>query len=49
MHRIAVYSLDRHRCFLSLGYGKAGVRERSKYLVSYSIDKIDFLEIYGAA
>jgi hypothetical protein len=28
---------------------KAGVRERSKYLVSYSIDKIDFLEIYGAA
>jgi hypothetical protein len=29
---------------------KAGVRERSKYLVSYSIDRnIDFLEIYGAA
>jgi hypothetical protein len=28
---------------------KAGVRERSKYIVSYSIDKIDFLEIYGTA
>ena len=28
---------------------KAGVRERSKYIVSYSIDKIDFLEIYNAA
>jgi hypothetical protein len=28
---------------------KAGVRERSKFIVSYSIDKIDFLEIYGSA
>jgi hypothetical protein len=28
---------------------KAGVRKRSKYIVNCSIDKIDFLEIYGAA
>jgi hypothetical protein len=28
---------------------KARVRERSKYIVSYSIDKIDFLEILGTA
>ena len=30
-------------------YYNAGVRERSKYIVSYSIDKIDFLEILGEA
>ena len=28
---------------------KAGVRERSKYIISYSIDKIEFLEILGKA
>jgi len=33
---------------LSTAY-KNGVRERSKYIVSYSIDKIEFLEILGEA
>ena len=28
---------------------KASVREQSKYIVSYNIDKVDFLEIIGAA
>jgi len=28
---------------------KAGVRERSKYIINYSIDKVDFLEIMGTA
>jgi hypothetical protein len=28
---------------------KSGVRERSKFIVSYSIDKVDFLEIYRTA
>jgi DDE superfamily endonuclease len=28
---------------------KAGVQERSKYIVSYNINKVDFLEIMGAA
>lgn len=26
---------------------KAGIREQSKYIVSYSINKIDFLEVYN--
>ena len=28
---------------------KASIRECSKFIISYSIDKIDFLEIYGSA
>ena len=28
---------------------KSGVQEKSKYIVSYSIDKLDFLEILGLA
>jgi len=28
---------------------KKGVRERSRFLIDYSIDKVDFLEIYKVA
>jgi hypothetical protein len=28
---------------------KKGVRERSRFLIDYSIDKVDFLEIYKIA
>jgi hypothetical protein len=28
---------------------KAGVQERSKYIVSYNINKVEFLEILGEA